>query len=218
MRWSALTFAVALAGIACGPPPSEPYEPVDWLDVSNDEPRGKDAGTEPGGADAGAVKDAGRDSGTPDGSVRPDAGTGSGGSDGGAVLTVKGDAFKLDGTRRFLLGASYFSCLYAPSSVITTDLDYLRSKGVSVIRCWVNWPINHATWDTENPANFVLIRRDGTLDAAAVAKLESMAGAAGWVFHNEECYDLRTGTLKSKLNAGQRDALNRLAAALAATP
>jgi hypothetical protein len=77
-----------------------------------------------------------------------------------------------------LLGASYFSCLYAPDATLASDFAELSQRGFQLVRCWVNWPIHYETWDTESPDNVALVRADGTLAPAALAKLEAVIARA----------------------------------------
>ena len=117
------------------------------------------------------------------GAAQPSGGSGgvtaNTGGAGGSVPTVpqgalgtSGDQLTLDAEPRFLLGISYFSCLYASHAHFKSDLDWLKAKGFQVLRCWVNWPIVYSTWDTDNPDNVVLVRADGTLDPDALGELE----------------------------------------------
>ena len=168
-----LPFLVLLA--ACG----GPVESLDSADPVFPGREGADASQDPDDeAPFGGASDGGRDAGARDGG-RVDAGGGDGGQvAAGAALELQGERFSIGGVTRFVLGASYFSCLYAPAATLQSDFQYLHGKGVSVVRCWVNWPIHHQTWDTESPDNIVLVRADGTLSPLGLTRLEQVLSIA----------------------------------------
>jgi hypothetical protein len=165
---------------------------VSWIAAACAEPRAHDdsgavpwdgpadastyASTSPSGStSAGEPADT-----TDDGAVPPSETSSSTGAGEGepAGLGIAGNRFTLDGEERFVLGISYFSCLYAPDAVLDHDFAVFAERGFSLVRCWVNWPIHFDTWDTESADNFVLVRADGSLDPDALAKLESIIALA----------------------------------------
>ncbi len=82
------------------------------------------------------------------------------------TLGVNGDHFTVDGIARFLVFVSYFHGLDRPGPTLSADLDWFTSKGVNGIRVWPN---------VSRPR---LMNEDGDLDAAALAKLRSLATEA----------------------------------------
>lgn len=93
-------------------------------------------------------------------------------------LSRSADRFTINGSPTFLLGVSYFSCLYATDSQIVQDLDDMQSRGFNVARCWVNWPIHWSNWQTESADNCVLVKKDGTLNQTALGKLKKILALA----------------------------------------
>lgn len=57
----------------------------------------------------------------------------------GAVLSVEGDRFTLNGVPTFLLGVSYYGGLGAPEDFLRRDLDDLQRLGFNWLRVWATW-------------------------------------------------------------------------------
>ena len=98
----------------------------------------------------------------------------------GQSLSIRDDYFTVDGIGRFLVFVSYFDGLSRPSSVLSSDLQWLKSQGIDGVRVWPNASIPR------------LMTADGRLNADALANLKSFtdrAAAVGMIvdvtFHRE---------------------------------
>jgi Cellulase (glycosyl hydrolase family 5) len=98
----------------------------------------------------------------------------------GQTLLIGGDYFAIDGIGRFLVFVSYFDGLRRPSSVLSSDLGWLKSKRIDGVRVWPN---------ASSPQ---LMTADGRLHPGALSNLKSFidrAAAAGMIvdltFHRE---------------------------------
>jgi len=88
----------------------------------------------------------------------------------GVTLGTDGTAFTVDGTRRFLLGASYYGALGAPNDFVERDLDDLSRLGFNWIRVW-------ATWDAFGN-NVSAVNRDGGAREPYLSRLKALARTA----------------------------------------
>jgi hypothetical protein len=86
------------------------------------------------------------------------------------TLGTDGTAFTVDGTRRFLLGASYYGALGAPNDFVERDLDDLSRLGFNWIRVW-------ATWDGFGN-NVSAVNRDGGAREPYMSRLKALARTA----------------------------------------
>jgi len=98
----------------------------------------------------------------------------------GQSLAIRDDSFTIDGIRRFLVFVSYFDGASRPSSVLSSDLQWLKSQGVDGVRVWPN---------ASSPR---LMTADGRLNTDALSNLKSLvdrAAASGMIvdltFHRE---------------------------------
>jgi hypothetical protein len=99
----------------------------------------------------------------------------------GPSIAIEGDRFTLNGSARFLIFVSYFDALHANSATWTTDLEYLRHHvhGVRILPNWFSDYCAGGQTDTNTRSQDALIRFDGTVNDATLAKLIEFIKAAG---------------------------------------
>jgi hypothetical protein len=88
----------------------------------------------------------------------------------GLVLGLTDRGFTYNGVETFMLSVSYYGGCGADPAVVRSDLEQLASLRFNNLRLWVTWP----TPDV----NSAVVRSDGTLDEAALARLKALLEAA----------------------------------------
>jgi hypothetical protein len=138
------------------------------------------------------------------------------------ALGMRGAAFTVDGTPRFLLLVSYFDALRASDATLTADFSWLRRHGIDGVRIFPNWWRCAAERQCGgNPGADTLFAPDGRVRPASLGRLRrvlAIAGAHGLVvdvsFARETVLDVRKQPMAAPAYA---DAIARTLEALGAS-
>jgi hypothetical protein len=94
------------------------------------------------------------------------------------LLGVSGDAFTVDGTRRFLLFVSYFDALDANDEVLDEDFQTFTSHGIDGIRIFANWWDCSTTDACTKPSPRTLMDATGALRPPQLERLRRVLARA----------------------------------------